>query len=121
MGASGTGKSLIISHCASILARRKKKIFVCFFNKTLCCKFEELCDTSFGNIQINNYHKFMFLYISVNYKTQLSAFKDAEYNGDGDKDGYRFISGMKRGIYDYIFVDEMQDMTKILFLILLIY
>lgn len=115
LGASGTGKSLIIAYCAKILAQQDKKILICFYNKSLIPKFESLCHdsmNSYGRLpRIINYHKYMFDYVRSHSPNSIDDFKRDEFGADGPKDGYRLRAGTGEKLFDYIFVDEMQDMT----------
>lgn len=104
LGNAGSGKTSIMLLCAERLAIEGKKILICCFNKSLLELFKKHLGSR-SNAEIDNYHHYMWYYIS---SADRDDFRDLEYTRGGD--GYRFQPHQKRPLYDYIFVDEMQDL-----------
>ena len=113
LGNAGSGKTTIIAYCASNLLREGKKVFVCCYNKTLLKQLKRMIESYDGtslvsDVTVDNYHHFMWHYIRSD---ERSLFKEYEYNDTPfSVDGYRFGPQNKNPVFDYIFVDEMQDL-----------
>ena len=112
LGNAGSGKTTIIAICADKLINRGKTVFICCYNKSLLSHIHNLlndCNSGVNSrLTIDNYHHFMWHHIG---ETDRSMFKDYEYKEPPiDTDGYRITSNAKRSMFDYIFVDEMQDL-----------
>lgn len=120
LGAAGSGKTTVLVECAKKIIEQKKSVYVCFFTKSLFFKMEEMVgydkkhqkDADSPFIKIENYHKTMYDYINQYHKEELEQFQDEEYNNP-NPDGYR-IKGINNtpSFFDYIFVDEVQDIKS---------
>ena len=112
LGNAGSGKTTIIAICATQLMNTGKAVFVCCYNKSLLSHINNLLSDYNGRsgsrLTVDNYHHFMWHHIN---DSDRNDFKDYEYsNSPIDTDGYRLPSYAKRQMFDYIFVDEMQDL-----------
>lgn len=121
LGAAGTGKTLIIAHCSKELAKQGKKVLICYYNKTLQQRYIDLCFngshvrldkfSGYDNINITNYHYFMYHLLNKYRRGELEYFRHEEYSDINPKNGYLLENYNGPIKYDYIFVDEMQDIT----------
>ena len=111
LGNAGSGKTTIIAICARELIKSGKSVFICCYNKSLLGHIHNLVDEYAGmdsKLVIDNYHHFMWHHIS---EFEKKSFKKQEYSDTPiNVDGYRLTYRDKRQIFDYIFVDEMQDL-----------
>ena len=113
LGNAGSGKTTIITYCASKLLSEGKTVFVCCYNKTLLRQIRYMIATygyaSFAtNITVDNYHHFMWHYLNIDERKTFKEYEYSEY--PPDPDGYRFDYRNKKPMFDFIFVDEMQDL-----------
>lgn len=112
LGNAGSGKTTIIAICANKLAQEGKKVMICCYNKSLLWYIEHLANKGSLElelqIEIDNYHHFMWHYIE---ESDRQVFKNEEYdNYPVNTTGYRLPPYYKKSLFDYIFVDEMQDL-----------
>ena len=126
LGCAGPGKTTVIAYCARELAKRGKRVLVCCYNKTLIPYIDSMigldCSAyqprKMGLLRVTNYHAFMFHFIlDYNGKNQnasdIDLFRKKEYFEKEDSDGFLLpekYNNFAKNCYDYIFVDEMQDL-----------
>lgn len=112
LGNAGSGKTTIIAICASKLVNSGKTVFICCYNKSLLSHIHNLlrdCNSNCNsNLVIDNYHHFMWHYISNFDRTEFKKYEYSDFIVNND--GYRISSYAKKPMFDYIFVDEMQDL-----------
>lgn len=114
LGVAGTGKTLMVSHCVREIIKKRKRVLVCYYTKSLNIKMLDLIKYNFKNKNdfqkalvnldsltpdpiIINYHRFMYNYIG-------------EWFDDSSYEGYELQDDTTAKLFDYIFVDEMQDL-----------
>ena len=111
LGSAGSGKTTIIAICANKLVKNGKDVLICCYNKSLLKYIKKIVNGDMEksiNLTIDNYHHFMWHYIEGRDRIE---FRKHEYgNNVINSDGYRIPDLYKKAIYDYIFIDEMQDL-----------
>ena len=123
LGSAGSGKTMIMSYCASKLASQEKRVLLIIYNKTLIQQIRYMVNNYYElekglfsaedvskYVDIDNYHHFMWHNIP-----DTDTFADLEYTSGNNLtqeqiDGYLFNSSFTFIKYDYIFIDEMQDL-----------
>ena len=123
LGSAGSGKTMIMSYCASKLAAEGKYVLMIIYNKTLLRQirymvnnYYNIDNALFANndiykyVTIDNYHHFLW-----NQINDTDKFADLEYTNGKKELTQEQINGYLLGNesfikYDYIFIDEMQDL-----------
>ena len=107
LGGAGSGKTTVIAYCAQQLLREGKEVWVCYFNNSLLVQIKKMIGVPVGGdrlLTVQNYHKFMTDYLPVGERDLLLPME-----GNDNSDGYRFKPTNAKPLFDYIFLDEMQD------------
>lgn len=132
LGHAGSGKSEVIIQCVKRIMREKTnvKILLTYYNISLREKYlkaimegesEEVVNTMSKNLHVRHYHGIFYNHIRNFYSNSGEEFKKfckIEYN-DLENEGYRFKEdfmniafNLPKGIYNYVFIDEMQDLRE---------
>ncbi len=114
IGGPGTGKTIIGIQAAAIMADSGKKCLFLSYSTSLRDFIKNVASTfklNMNNIEVNSYHSwFWHQIIELGYDNP-KEFQDVEYHYDLNKleKALNMIPKIKKLKYDYIFIDEAQD------------
>ena len=114
IGGPGTGKTIIGIHAAGLMADSKKKCLFLSYSTSLRDFIKSVArdfKLNINNIEINSYHSWFWRELKSLGFDDPTTFQDMPYHYDVEKVGRALsvIPTSKKKKYDYIFVDEAQD------------
>lgn len=116
IGGPGTGKTIIGLQAAALMSKSKGKCLFLSYSVSLChyiTNAANLFNLNIENIEINSYHKwFWHKLIALGYNPKDLQDKDYLYNLDKLETALNMKSEELKTQYDYIFIDEAQDVQE---------
>lgn len=115
IGGPGTGKSIIVIHAAKLLAHSNKKCLVLSYGRLLSYQINCVSKNNDLNLTVTTYHSWFYkTLIELGFKPEDLQEKDYFYDIDKVEDALNNESIYKKIFekklkYDFIFVDEAQD------------